>query len=153
MKFLTVPTHWQCHLPVPWWTPSAHRWRHVLTVSSCPSKQTFPSPHILTQILLKSPIHTNHCFSSRGAGCVTTTTRNKLPPATCLKLCSDDWGNYPRKDHFYHVIRQEPPYRQGWELLAIQVDLNGLLQSVASITKEDCREMISQARFHSILPV
>ena len=63
MKFLTVPTYWQWHVPVLWWTPSVHRWRHVCNAASFPSKQTSPSPHLLiflTQILLKPPIYTIH---------------------------------------------------------------------------------------------
>lgn len=66
-KFLgsfLVPTHWQWHLPVLWWTPSVHRWRHVCTVPSFPSEQTSPPCHLpilLKQILLTPAIHTNPC--------------------------------------------------------------------------------------------
>lgn len=67
MTFLMVPTHWQQHLPVLFifwfWTPRAHRWRHVCTAASFPSEQSSPSPHLpilLTQTLLKPPIYTIH---------------------------------------------------------------------------------------------
>lgn len=58
-----VPTHWQLHLPVPWWTTNVHRWGHVHIVSSFPPKQTLTFPsfqrifyfnHLFTQ----STVHT-----------------------------------------------------------------------------------------------
>lgn len=86
---------------------------------------------------------------------VTNTDRNKLSPATRLALRAVQMtGANPRKDVYImwsdknlHIGRAGSFYLFEWLEY-----LNGLLQSVASIAKEDCREITSQVRFRSFLP-